>query len=119
MLSCPHPHVDRRPSPLLMPVLCALVFVLGSTGVAADASGAAGAMVVALQQPAGPAGGDFVPVDDLPAQERLPAAPLLIAAYVFVWAALLAYVFMLWRRLARVEGELASLSRQVDERRRN
>jgi CcmD family protein len=74
--------------------------------------------IVALQQPAGRAD-EFVPVGDLPVQEQLPAAPLLIAAYAFVWVALLVYVFMLWRRLSQVQRELQDLSRQVDANRRS
>ena len=50
----------------------------------------------------------FVP---LPAgqslQEQLPATPLVFTAYAFVWVALLAYVFILFSRLAKVERELA------------
>lgn len=100
--------------------LAALILTIGANPRADAAAGPASApgLVVALQQPA-PATGDFVPVDELPAQEKLPAGPLLIGAYVFVWGALLVYVFMLWRRLSRVEQELATLARQVDERRRN
>ena len=32
---------------------------------------------------------EFVPVSQLPAQDQLPAAPLLVSAYAFVWVALL------------------------------
>ena len=32
-----------------------------------------------------PAQDEFVPIDELPADEKLPAAPLLIAAYAVVW----------------------------------
>jgi CcmD family protein len=80
----------------------------------ADAS-----LVVALQQPTPPAPADeFVPLRDLPPREEVPAAPLLVAAYVFVWAALMVYVVTLWRRLTKVEQELASVSRQLDQGRR-
>lgn len=43
------------------------------------------------------------------AQEVLPATPLVFAAYAFVWLVLLGYVFLLWRRIGRVERELADL----------
>jgi len=57
---------------------------------------------------------DFVPVSALPPQaEQLPAAPLVIGAYAFVWVALLAYVWMLWRRMKKLERELADLQRRV------
>lgn len=43
------------------------------------------------------------------AQEVLPATPLVFAAYAFIWLVLLGYVFLLWRRIGRVERELADL----------
>ena len=58
-----------------------------------------------------------MPVDQLPAAEQLPAAPLLIAAYVFVWAAMLFYVWSLWRRLGKVERDISELSQLVAKRR--
>jgi len=74
--------------------------------------------VLAALQPAQPAAGqaDFVPVNALPPQaEQLPAAPLVIAAYAFVWVALLAYVWALWRRMTKLERELADLQRRVQK----
>jgi CcmD family protein len=49
---------------------------------------------------------EFVPVEDLPESEKLPAAQFLIAAYTIVWVVLLVYVWSLWRRLTQVEREL-------------
>jgi len=56
----------------------------------------------------------FVPVasSDI-AREALPASPLVYAAYAFVWVALTVYVFLLWRRLDRVERELADVSAKL------
>jgi CcmD family protein len=71
----------------------ALLLTLGATA------------VVAAQPPAAGQGG-FVPIDQLPAPESFPAAPLVIAAYAFAWLAVLVYVFSVWRRLDRVESEL-------------
>jgi CcmD family protein len=68
--------------------------------------------VLWAQQPA-PAQGDFVPVSSIPQAEQLPAAPLVIAAYAFVWVALLTYVWSLWKRLTKLERELADLQRRV------
>jgi CcmD family protein len=51
----------------------------------------------------------FVPVDQLPPSEQLAAAPLLITAYVFVWFAVLVYVWSVWRRMNRVEIEMRTL----------
>ncbi|MFI5178467.1 MAG: CcmD family protein [Vicinamibacterales bacterium] len=52
----------------------------------------------------------FVPVVPGAGQETLPAAPLVFVAYAFVWVALLGYVVLLWRRLGKVERELADLN---------
>ena len=60
---------------------------------------------------------EFVPVGSQPATEQLPAAPLLIAAYVFVWAAMLAYVWSIWRRLGKVERDISELSQLMMKRR--
>jgi CcmD family protein len=57
----------------------------------------------------------FVPVKALPQQEQLPAAPLLVAAYAFVWVALLVYVWTIWRRLMKVEREIQELQSRVSE----
>jgi CcmD family protein len=73
---------------------------------------------LAIAQPAAQGGGDgFEKVSQLPAVEQLPAAPLLTAAYAFIWVAMLVYVFLLWRRLAGVDRELAALRRSLEERR--
>jgi hypothetical protein len=60
---------------------------------------------------------EFVPVNELPAAEQLPAAPLVIAAYAFVWLAFLAYVFMTWRKVGKVEADIGALSAQLAKRR--
>ena len=57
----------------------------------------------------------FVPVDTLPPGDPLPAAPLLVAAYAVAWLAIMGYLWSIWRRLSRVEGELAALGRRVAE----
>jgi CcmD family protein len=61
---------------------------------------------------------EFVPVSELPATEQLPAAPLLVGAYVFVLVVLFVYVLSIARRVGavqqevqRLEGELKSRSR--------
>ena len=73
----------------------------------------ASAVPVAAQpeQPS-PAGAqeEFVPVKDLPHQEQLPGGPLVLAAYGFVWAVLLVYVWTIWRRLGKVEREMRALA---------
>lgn len=57
----------------------------------------------------------FVPADSLP-QEVLPATPFVFWAYAIVWLALLVYVFALWRRLSRVERELADVHAKLARR---
>jgi len=74
--------------------------------------------VRALGQP--PAGGaqvnDYVPVTSVPAAEQLPAAPMVIGAYAFLWVVLLAYVFFLWRKMKGLERELADLQKRVQSK---
>jgi len=53
-----------------------------------------------------------------PGQEALPATPLVFAAYAFVWVALVGYVLLLWRRLGRVERELAEVRAKLQAGRR-
>jgi hypothetical protein len=68
----------------------------------------------AAQPPAGPppaATDGFVPVTDLPPDEQLPAAPLVIGAYAFMWVAVLVYVGLLSRRLTAVQKDLDALTR--------
>ena len=68
----------------------------------------------ALQTPAGQGG--FVPIKDLPAAEKLPAAPFLVVAYAFVWIALMVYLWSIWRRLGKVETELHALEQRSTPR---
>ena len=56
----------------------------------------------------------FVPVKPgETGQETLPAAPLVFVAYAFVWTLLLGYVFLLWRKLGRVEREIAEVNARI------
>ena len=57
----------------------------------------------------------FQPLTDI-TRENLPATPLVYAAYGFVWVALVAYVFLLWRRIGRVERELADVTAKLASR---
>jgi CcmD family protein len=69
-------------------------------------------------QPQGQAQTEFVPVNELPAQEQMPAAPLVIAAYAVAWLGIFIYLASIWRRLQKVDRELADVSRRVAERSR-
>ncbi len=64
-----------------------------------------------------PGQSEFQPVTDVPASEQLPSAPLVIAAYAFVWLAFMFYVWMMWKKLGKVERELTQLSAQIGKKR--
>lgn len=87
------PKVPRVPRVLQVVALSAVVFLLAG---AADAS-----------QPQPPTG--FVPVDDIPPGEQIPAINLVAAAYGFVWIAVMGYVWSIAKRLKQVETELDEL----------
>lgn len=72
-----------------------------------------GTSLAAMQPPTGAATDGFVPLDSLPPQEQLPAAPLLITAYVFVWLLLMFYVWSIAKRLGKVEHDIQSLQRRT------
>jgi CcmD family protein len=81
-----------------------LVFVLcGPSGI-----------LTAQQPPRTAAQEGFVPVDRLPTDESVPAAPLLIAAYAVAWLAIAGYLWSIWQRLGRVERELIDVRRRVE-----
>jgi CcmD family protein len=66
------------------------------------------------QPPPRPAAQDgFVPIDQLAQKEELPAAPLVMAAYAVAWLVVFAYIWSLWRRLQRVEAEIADVNRRI------
>ena len=67
------------------------------------------APVFALQPPPGQS--EFRPMSEVPPSEQLPAAPLLIGAYVFFLMAVLFYIWTIWRRLNRVEADIRALER--------
>lgn len=70
---------------------------------------------LAAQQP--PAATDgFVPMSEVANREILPATPLVFYAYGFVWVALMAYLWMIWRRMGKVEQDLESVRKRLAER---
>ena len=82
---------------------------------------ASASVPIAAQQqapPAKPAQDEFVPIDQLPPSEQLPAAPLLLAAYSVAWVLVAGYLFSIWRRLGRVEHELQDANRRLQHQRR-
>ena len=74
------------------------------------------AVVLVAAQPPSASQEAFVPVDQLPTEEQIPAAPLVAGAYAIAWAAVLIYLWSVWRRLGRVERELAEVTRRIDSR---
>jgi CcmD family protein len=52
---------------------------------------------------------EFTPIDQLPPQEQLPAAPLLVGAYAFVLLMLFGYLVMVSRRLTVIQSEVDRL----------
>jgi hypothetical protein len=93
-------------------VVVLLLALMGATGARAT-------LAAANSQPAPQQQDEFRPISELPPQDRLPAAPLLIGAYVFVLAVLFLYVLSVARRLtalqrdvARLEGDLAKRARR-------
>ena len=50
-------------------------------------------------------------------KESLPATPLVYAAYSTVWVVLILYVFVLARKLSRVERELKNVTGRLASRR--
>jgi CcmD family protein len=92
--------------------------MVGAVGLLAQATPSA----AQAQAPAGQVAGQeqqdqFVPVKGLPQQEQLPASTLVMAAYGFVWAVLLVYLWSIWRRLMKVEHEMRALSARLGQKR--
>ena len=74
---------------------------------------AAWASPAIAQQPPPQQQDEFIPIEKLPPQDQLPAAPLLVAAYSFVALALFAYVVSVARRLGSVQQELKRLEAEM------
>ncbi len=75
----------------------------------------AGAARIGAQQQQPPAGQEgFVPVENLPQQEQLPAAPLVMGAYAVAWVVIFGYLWSIWQRLGRVERDILEVSRRVE-----
>ena len=79
----------------------------------------AGGQTTFAAQPPEAAQDEFVPMGDIPPEDQLPAAPLLIAAYSAVWALAIGYLWTIWQRLGTVERELADVSRRISDRERS
>lgn len=73
------------------------------------------ATALALQQ-SPPGQTEFVPMKDVPPSESIPAAPLLVVAYAFIWVAVTFYLWTIWRRLNKVEHEMRALANKTARR---
>jgi hypothetical protein len=69
------------------------------------------APALAAQPPAGQS--EFVPINELPPTEQLPAAPLLVTAYAFFLVLMIFYVWTVWRRITKVEREMHALEQKL------
>ena len=99
-----------RPAVRLRTFTRALLFLIVASCVASPPR------ALAHEQP--PPQDEFVAVGDAPAPEQLPAAPLLIAAYVIVLGGLFVYVLSLSRRLGGVQRDIERLEADLKRRTR-
>ena len=68
---------------------------------------------LAAQPPQVPPGQEeFVPLDQIPPEEQIPAFTLVAAAYALVWVLLIGYVWSVAKRLQKVEQEVSTLTRR-------
>ena len=58
---------------------------------------------------------EYVPISQLPQQDQLPAAPLLVTAYSFVWIALFGYLVSVAHRLTKVQKEVERLESDISK----
>jgi CcmD family protein len=89
----------------LIRVVAVVVVLAGSgfTRIVADST----VTLLAQQQPKQQE--EFTPIEQLPPEEQLPAAPLLVGAYAFVLLMLFGYMLMVSRRLTTIQQEVERL----------
>ena len=87
--------------------LCALVAALIAATPIPGGAGWSSVVVANEVQPKPPEG--FVPAEEVPPGEQIPAITLVATAYGFIWLAVLGYVWSLSRRLRQVESEISDL----------
>jgi CcmD family protein len=98
-------------------VLFLLLSFLPAFAAVSSVFGEAGSVFAQQPEPQQPTQTDeFVPISQLPAQDQLPAAPLLVTAYAFVWLVLFAYVVSVGRRLTKVQHEVERLESDIAKR---
>lgn len=60
-----------------------------------------------------PGQSEFVPMNELPPTEQMPAAPLLVTAYAVFLVLMIFYVWTVWRRLNKVEADMRALEQRT------
>lgn len=98
----------RTLSLLLLTVLCAAAPIAAAQSPAPPSQPPLTGQAPAQQ-------GEFVPIGQLPPQEQMPAAPLLIAAYSFVLIVFFLYVVSLARRLTSVQRDVDRLGASLKQ----
>ena len=73
------------------------------------AAACSGAPLQAMQAQPPEQQDEFVPIDQLPPEDRISGVPLLIAAYAFVLVMFFAYMVSVSRRLGTVQREVERL----------
>lgn len=91
----------------------AAFLLLGASALGAQAPVATDPVLVLAQAQPPTQQDEFIPIDELPPQEQLAAAPLLIGAYVFVLLVLFGYLLSVSRRLVGIERDMARLEAEV------
>ena len=63
-------------------------------------------------QPPSTSQSEFVPIDQLPPTEQMPAAPFVIGAYALLWLIAMFYIWTIWNRMKKLEGDFQALQRR-------
>lgn len=71
---------------------------------------------LALAQP--PRQDEFVPISELPPTEQMPAAPLVVGAYVFVLVVFFVYMLSVATRVGAVQREVDALEAELKGRKK-
>ncbi len=71
---------------------------------------------VLAAQPPSRSQSEFVPIDQLPPTEQMPAAPFVISAYALVWLIAMFYVWTIWKRVNSLEAEFRALEQRSSSR---
>lgn len=73
---------------------------------------------VARAQPQPQRQDEFIPISELPPTEQMPAAPLVVGAYVFVLVVFFVYMLSVAKRVGAVQREVQSLEAEIKGRKK-